>query len=285
MGTFINLPPTGGSLYFGDPVANAGGLPLTGLTGEIRLTLDTGELYYWTGSAWALATPISGMSFKGVWNAATNSPTLADGTGDTGDFYRVNVAGTQNLGSGAQTFVVGDYVLYDGTVWRLGHSGADAVITVNGQTGAVSLDLTDLVAETAGGSASMGQLGEILSASQSSATGTGVAATGVFGNATSLSVTAGVWRLMGVAGFKENGSVLTTSLSCGISNSPSGASLTDLDVAVHNNLVSSTSDLVVPCLDQLISIGSTTTYYLNTRFFYTSGSPQHYGKLTALRIR
>ena len=33
--------------------------------------------------------PNSVMEFKGVWNAATNTPTLANGTGNAGDVYLV----------------------------------------------------------------------------------------------------------------------------------------------------------------------------------------------------
>ncbi len=102
-------------------------------------TLDSG------GKVPVSQLPNSIMEFQGVWNASTNSPTLADGVGNTGDTYRVNVAGTQNLGSGAQTFVIGDWVMYDsGGVWRLAHSGADAVQSVNGQSGVVSLTTTNI---------------------------------------------------------------------------------------------------------------------------------------------
>lgn len=62
--------------------------------------------------------PNSIMEFQGQWNASTNTPTLADGTGNIGDVYRVNVAGTQNLGSGSITFAAGDWVMYNGTVWQ-----------------------------------------------------------------------------------------------------------------------------------------------------------------------
>lgn len=58
------------------------------------------------------------MEYKGTWNASTNAPTLVDGTGSTGDLYRVNVAGSQNLGSGSISFVVGDLVAYNGTIWE-----------------------------------------------------------------------------------------------------------------------------------------------------------------------
>lgn len=85
--------------------------------------------------------PNSIMEFQGVWNATTNSPSLVDGTGNIGDVYRVNVAGTQDLGSGSQTFVVGDWVIYDaGGIWRLAHAGADAVLTVNGAAGIVTVN-------------------------------------------------------------------------------------------------------------------------------------------------
>ena len=56
--------------------------------------------------------PNSVMEYKGTWNAATNTPTLADGTGNQGDVYLCNVAGTANFGSGPITFVVGDSVIY-----------------------------------------------------------------------------------------------------------------------------------------------------------------------------
>ena len=53
-----------------------------------------------------------------MWNASTNTPTLADGSGDTGDVYRVSVAGTRDLGSGAIDFQVGDYAIYNGSTWE-----------------------------------------------------------------------------------------------------------------------------------------------------------------------
>ncbi len=88
--------------------------------------------------------PASLMTFQGNWDASTNTPTLADGTGVSGYFYRVQVAGTQDLGSGPQTFVVGDWVMYNGSIWQLAHAGADIVISVNGQAGVVSLSTTDI---------------------------------------------------------------------------------------------------------------------------------------------
>jgi hypothetical protein len=87
--------------------------------------------------------PASVMQYKGVWNASTNTPTLADGTGDTGDIYRVSVAGSQDLGSGVLSFEVGDYAIYNGATWEKSDT-TDAVASVNGLTGVVVLDTDNI---------------------------------------------------------------------------------------------------------------------------------------------
>lgn len=88
--------------------------------------------------------PASLMVFKGVWDASTNTPSLADGTGTNGWVYRANVAGSVNFGAGAITFAVGDWAIYNGSIWQLAHAGADVVLSVNGYAGVVSLTKTDL---------------------------------------------------------------------------------------------------------------------------------------------
>jgi hypothetical protein len=72
--------------------------------------------------------PNSIMEYKGTWNAATNTPTLADGTGNQGDVYLCNVAGTANFGSGPIAFFVGDQVIYSGAIWQRA-SGATGTVT------------------------------------------------------------------------------------------------------------------------------------------------------------
>ena len=87
------------------------------------------------------------MTYKGNWNASTNSPTLIDGTGTTGDVYRVSVAGTQDLGSGSQVFSIGDWVAYNGTIWERADN-SDAVTSVNALSGAVVLTTTNIAEGT-----------------------------------------------------------------------------------------------------------------------------------------
>ena len=100
-------------------------------------TLDAG------GKVPVTQLPNSVMEYLGAWDASSNTPTLADGIGNAGDVYRVSVAGTQNLGSGPQTFDVGDFVIYNGTIWQWS-GGSDAVVSVNGQQGIVTLDSDDI---------------------------------------------------------------------------------------------------------------------------------------------
>jgi hypothetical protein len=60
--------------------------------------------------------------YKGTWDASTNTPTLADGTGTAGWYYRVTVAGSVDFdgagGRAAVTFYIGDDVSYNGTIWQ-----------------------------------------------------------------------------------------------------------------------------------------------------------------------
>jgi len=62
--------------------------------------------------------PESAVEYKGGWDASTNTPSLADGTGTNGDMYIVNTGGTQDLGSGNITFFPNDRVIYNGSVWQ-----------------------------------------------------------------------------------------------------------------------------------------------------------------------
>ena len=52
-----------------------------------------------------------GLVYKGTWNASTNTPTLASGTGTTGEFYIVSVAGATNL-DGITDWLVGDWAIF-----------------------------------------------------------------------------------------------------------------------------------------------------------------------------
>jgi hypothetical protein len=105
----------------GAKVRNLNGV-LTGTTGVVNsLGINVANgIPQLDGSGKILVSqlPNSVMEYKGTWNAATNTPTLANGTGNQGDVYLCSTAGTVNFGAGAITFAVGDQVIYSGTIWQ-----------------------------------------------------------------------------------------------------------------------------------------------------------------------
>lgn len=103
-------------------------------------TLDSG------GKVPVAQLPSSLMIYKGVWNATTNTPALSDLTGTAGHVYRVTVAGTQDLGSGAIIYAVGDYAIHNGVSWEKSDT-TDSVPTVFGRTGNVVAAAGDYTAD------------------------------------------------------------------------------------------------------------------------------------------
>lgn len=162
---------------------------------------------------------------------------------------------------------------WNGSAWALISSGA-GTITIN-----------DLVPIVDGSAAGVTKVNEVLSATQGSETTTGVAATATFGPVVNIAVTAGRWVLNGSVGFDQNGANLTGAIFGAISSSSSGSGLDIFDQVKDDSTTGATTlnrSHVVP--EQIISISGTTTYYLISKFTYDSGTPRHFGRLTARRI-
>jgi hypothetical protein len=87
-----------------------------------------------------LASVVGTDKYRGFWNAASNTPALADGTGTAAYFYYVSSAGTQDLGSGNITFAVNDVVIYNGTIWQK-MVVSNSVTTVFGRVGPIVASL------------------------------------------------------------------------------------------------------------------------------------------------
>lgn len=149
-----------------------------------------------------------------------------------------------------------------------------------------TLNSAALLAVTDGSSsASSGLLGEVISAVQTTNTTTGIGASTAWGSPTSISLTAGAWIVQGIAGFNANGANLTDGFQVGISASSTGAGIVEFDTQLLPYLISTTQDPLICTPFVAVDITSTTTYYLNTRFWYTSGTPKHRGKIIARRWR
>ena len=83
-----------------------------------------------------LASSIAGsVTYKGTWDAATNSPTLTSPPASTtkGWYYVVSVAGTRF----GIDFAVGDWIISNGSVWQKVDL-TDSVSSVFGRTGAIA---------------------------------------------------------------------------------------------------------------------------------------------------
>lgn len=82
------------------------------------------------------------VRYVGTWNASTNTPTLASGVGNQGDYYVVSVSGNTDL-DGITDWVAGDWAIFNGTAWEK-VDNTETVISVNTQTGVVVLDAADV---------------------------------------------------------------------------------------------------------------------------------------------
>ena len=87
---------------------------------------------------------VGGVVYQGTWNASANTPTLTSSVGTNGYYYVVDVAGNTNL-NGITDWKVGDWAIFHGSTWQK-VDNTDAVTSVNGQVGAVSLT-TDNIPE------------------------------------------------------------------------------------------------------------------------------------------
>ena len=91
----------------------------------------------------SLSALLGGATYKGVWNASTNTPTIpAASSGNNGWYYIVNVAGSTNI-DGITDWQVGDWIISNGTTWSK-VDNTDAVSSVNGFTGSVNLTTANI---------------------------------------------------------------------------------------------------------------------------------------------
>lgn len=109
-----------------------------------------------------------GLSYQGGWNASTNTPTLASGVGVNGYYYIVTTAGSTNL-DGITDWQIGDWAIFNGSVWQK-IDQTNLVASVNGQTGVVVLDYTDVGAPSTTGTGASGTWGIDITGNAATAT-------------------------------------------------------------------------------------------------------------------
>ena len=138
---------------YGVPTVESQGVTATMGVVSIRLTDITALHLVDTSTADALAlkadliggkVPIEqlpddvlgALKYQGVWNADTNTPPMpAAAEGNVGFYFVVDTAGTTEI-DGVDEWARGDWIVSNGTVWSK-IDGSDAVVSVNGEYGAV----------------------------------------------------------------------------------------------------------------------------------------------------
>lgn len=121
--------------------------------------------------------PNSIMTFKGAWDPTTNTPTLTNGVGLSGDTYRASVNGASTSPI-VDNWFAGDFIIYNGTIWQRSPL-ADGVISVNGMAGAVTLvqgnltETTSSVLTITGGTNAVWGSGTAIQVKQSSGSQSG----------------------------------------------------------------------------------------------------------------
>jgi hypothetical protein len=86
------------------------------------------------------------MVYKGTYNASTNTPTIPDAaTENLGWLYVTSVAGTFTPTTGSPiSLLPGDWLLSDGTQWQKVPAASSDVLSINGQTGTVVINASNL---------------------------------------------------------------------------------------------------------------------------------------------
>jgi hypothetical protein len=148
----VTIPASSGlSITGAGALTNSGVISVNTRAGAVTLTatdvgLPTDLLSGPSTTVAAKYLPASltgALNYQGSWNASTNTPTLVSSTGTKGYYYVVSVAGTTNL-DGTATWNVGDWAIFNGTIWQRLQNSGGTVTSVNGQTGAVVLNASNL---------------------------------------------------------------------------------------------------------------------------------------------
>lgn len=136
-------------------------------------------------------------------------------------------------------------------------------------------------------SATAGRVGEVLQATASSVNATG---TGQRFDICSLALTAGDWLVTGQIQYNGNGATVTANAACEIlltttsGNNTTGGTYGQ-NYYAQDWMNASSDEIHMVISNYHVNVSGSTTYYLKGRWTYSAGTPQAYGRITAVRIR
>lgn len=232
------------------------------------------HLAYYASSTNAVSSS-SPLTISG--NTLTLAGTTANLTVSTGDTTNAQL----NLNTTALSFEL--VTLNTGAIRMVDNTNSLVFLSYDSSLASVSIHGTNQVSD-----ASAGYVGEYISSA--SAGSTNLPATTTYGDATSISLTAGDWDVSALVRFDTTTSTTTTFAAIGISTTAgnSGTGLNFGDNAVDTNsilaVINSIFPLVVPSVR--VSLSSTTTVYLKMNSTYAAGQPTLQGfRISARRVR
>jgi len=200
------------------PISSTGTITASGLLTASSLKITTGAISGYVlksdGAGNATWNP-AGSSYNGMWDASTNTPALANGTGSNGDYYVVSAAGSPAV-LGGLAFTKGGQAVYNGITnkWE-SISAVEADPLVKAINGMVKSNGTTISAAIAG----TDYLLPTMSANRLLGSGLSGTTTSEITLGTNLSFTGSTLNATG-------GGVTTLAASNGITGSISGTTLT-----------------------------------------------------------
>lgn len=149
-------------------------------------------------------------------------------------------------------------------------------------------DLTTDVLITSDGTSAAGsnELGEVISSVDPVAlTSVGIGLTGEWGSAASLVVPAGTWALGGSAYVTQGTANLSELVQAAITTSVAPASVLRSETSSRAFLTTGNFEYSMELPTRVFNFAEATPVYINTKFTYDSGTPEHAGFITGWRIR
>jgi hypothetical protein len=237
------------------------------ITGLTNTNIDAAAAIAVTKLATLTASRAVVSSGAGVLSASTVTSTQID--------YLAGASGT----TGTTNLVYSASPTFTGTVTAATMT-LSSTLTV---TGAATLT-GGIVGTVAGGNATAGNVGQYVETTVTTATNW--ATSGQYGDATSISLTAGDWDVTFILTASRNGATFNEAVA-GISqtagNSSTGLTTGTNQILGPGPVATSDSNLIVP--NFRINLTSTTTIYGKISGTYTVATPQYRCRLSARRIR
>jgi hypothetical protein len=185
----------------------------------------------------AVASSFQSVNYQGTWDASSNTPTLTSSVGTKGHYYVVSVAGSTNL-NGITNWGVGDWAVFNGSVWQRVEGGADGNfvnLSVSGTSTLTDVAAADytllpsgiITEATTARTLSAADNGRVIYCTSGSATtntcaaglGAGFSCTIIQGGAGKVTVAAGGQTLVSYSSlFSTMGQYAVISLVCPVAN-------------------------------------------------------------------